>query len=256
MTKTLSVGLTSDSKINYVTFNFHNTHELEQFCDDLAGYILDKYNGYFLKLIIDKNYGYFDKTDKVQIYQAAKKDYSNMCSNKNNESKSFIRNKLYSYFKEENADSIVLEGFVLFRLGKYMQELEMLIDCAVDEYFIKAEYENFVMMLKEFVALQTPIIRLVHIFLKSDKRYCLCDENFEELTRSQILGIGFENESEIINEDDFLLSALISIAPKKIIIHQFQNIKNEQLLETLQKIFGNRLIMCEGCKICNSDRFE
>ncbi len=256
MIKTLSLGLTNDSKINYITFNFQNMQDVEQFYDDLATYIIDKYNEYFLKLIINRNYDYFDKKDKIDIYKSAKKAFSNICLSESNANKNLIKGELDNYFRKENKDSIVLEGFILFRLGKYIEELEKLIDYIVDDYFVKTEYENFIMMLKEFVALQMPIIKLAHIFLKSDKRYSICDENFEELSQSQVLGISLENEQDIINEDDFLLSALISMAPQKIIIHQFQKIKNKQLLETLQKIFDNRIIMCSGCEICNKEIYN
>ncbi|MBE7026861.1 MAG: hypothetical protein E7410_04790 [Ruminococcaceae bacterium] len=252
MIKTVSVGLVGDSKINYITFNLHNNHDIEQFYDDLAAYIISKYNDYFLKLIINRNYGYFDQKDKIFIYKSAKKTFSNIYLVEKDNRK-LIRSELNNYFTIENTCNIYLEGFVLFRLGKYMEKLEILIDRVVDDYFVKMEYENFIMMLKEFVVLQAPSIRLVHIFLKSDKRYSVCNENFEEFSQSQLLGMSLENESDIINEDDFLLSALINMAPQKIIIHQVRKIKNKQLLETLQKIFERRLTMCNGCKICDID---
>ena len=253
MIKTLSVSLVNESKSNYITFNLHSPLDIERFYNDLAIYIINKYNEYLLKLIINRNYGYFDKKDKISIYNSVKNAYSNIYSSDNSDAISIIIRELNNYFQEQDADSIVLEGFVLFRLGKYTEKLEILIDHVVDDYFVKMEYENFIMMLKEFVALQAPSIRLVHIFLKSDKRYSVCNENFEELSQSQLLGISLENESDIINEDDFLLSALINMAPQKIIIHQVRKIKNKQLLETLQKIFESRLTMCNGCKICDID---
>ena len=49
--------------------------------------------------------------------------------------KSFIQKKLYNYFIEEQTDTIILEGFVQFRLLNCFEELEWLVDSAVDEFF-------------------------------------------------------------------------------------------------------------------------
>ena len=133
------------------------------------------------------------------------------------------------------------------------EELEWLVDSAVDEFLIQKEYESFIAMLKQFVSIQAPLVRQVHIQPEPSGRYALCDENFEALTESQILGLGQEEVEGYVTDDDLLLSALISLAPKKIIIHSFQNFKNKQLYETIQKVFSERVTVCTGCKICTKN---
>ena len=253
MTKTVSVGLVDDAKINYISFLLHNKTELSFFCEDLAEYIINKYSKYFLHYIIHKNYGYFNKSDKASVFEIARKAFSNIYSGNEDVQKSFIQKKLYNYFIEEQTDTIILEGFVQFRLLNCFEELEWLVDSAVDEFLIQKEYESFIAMLKQFVSIQAPLVRQVHIQPEPSGRYALCDENFEALTESQILGLGQEEVEGYVTEDDLLLSALISLAPKKIIIHSFQNFKNKQLYETIQKVFSERVTVCTGCKICTKN---
>ena len=107
MTKTVSVGLVDDAKINYISFLLHNKTELSFFCEDLAEYIINKYSKYFLHYIIHKNYGYFNKSDKSSVFEIARKAFSNIYSGNEDVQKSFIQKKLYNYFIRIRTISVV-----------------------------------------------------------------------------------------------------------------------------------------------------
>ncbi len=250
MAKTLSVGLVENSQVKYVSFNLRSPGDIEIFCDDLALYIIDKYTNYLFGFIINKNYGYLSKTDKLEIYKTAKSSFSKIRSEILPYQKKLIMQSLYRYFFEEGAEAIVLEGFVRFRLGSYMEELEFLVDRAVDEFFLELEYKNFIKLLQEFLATQKPKIQLVHIKTEDGRRYCVCDENFEELSASRIFELTNETDYGVINEDDLLLSNLINLAPRKIIIHNKERIQNKQLYETINTLFAGRIHVCDGCERC------
>ena len=251
MTKTLSVGIINSSEINYITFNIHCVDDIKLFCSDLACYIINKYTNCFFRMIINRNYGTLSKNEKSEIYKIAENSFSNTYSGEAVHLKRYIQQKLYNYFVYEKADSIVLEGFVRFRLKSFYEELEMIIDYSVDDYFMQREYESFILMLKEFITLQKPLIKTVHIKIENDGRYVMCDENFEELSKSRILELeGLFDKESFFCEDDLLLSALISVAPRKIVIHCVYNMKNKQLLETIEAVFENRIFNCEGCIFC------
>ena len=47
------------------------------------------------------------------------------------------------------------------------------------------------------------------------------------------------SDADEIANDDLLISMLISLAPKKIIVENKEKIKNEQLFETIEKVFLN-----------------
>ena len=57
-------------------------------------------------------------------------------------------------------------------------------------------------------------------------------------------------EYEDINYDDLLISSLISLAPKKIIIHRISQFTNKELLNTIFNIFLDKVIICTECELC------
>lgn len=254
MTKSVAVGIMKEDQVNYITFRFRDISEIDFFCEDLAEYILNKYIKFFIKYIINKNYGYFNHKDKYAVFEFAQKAFLNARSKKREIHRESIQKKLYKYFIEENADIIILEGFICFRILNCFRELEKLIDSTVEEYLTSKEYESFMDLLKQFVDAQKPMLQSIHIKTEGSGQYLLYDENFETITKSYILDLEYENSETYkevyINEDDFLLSALISLAPKKIIFHNIHNIKNNQLYNTIQKIFPKRISICNGCSLC------
>ena len=56
-------------------------------------------------------------------------------------------------------------------------------------------------------------------------------------------GFGKEITDKEISYDDLLISSLITIAPKRITIHQYDKIKNIELLNTINNVFSGKVIM-------------
>jgi hypothetical protein len=50
-----------------------------------------------------------------------------------------------------------------------------------------------------------------------------------------------------VNYDDLLISALITIAPARIVLH-FQDERN--VIGTIQDVFIERVALCQGCSLC------
>lgn len=250
MSKTFSIGLTEKTSVHYVVFKLNSYAEIDAFFENLSAYIINKYTNYLLSYAVDKNYGYLSRNDKAEIYKRARCEFSKIRSEILRNHKGIIKQSLYEYFLHDCAESVVLEGFVRFRLGNYLKELEALVDCAADEFFIDFEYKSFLKLLKEFMSFQKSKIKLVHIKIETGERYFIYDENFEELSARRIFELTNEFEYETENENDFLLSSLINLAPKKIIIHNKEKITNEQLFDTLNRLFAGRITICNGCMLC------
>ena len=49
---------------------------------------------------------------------------------------------------------------------------------------------------------------------------------------------------------DVLMDTLLTIAPKKIIMHHMENFLQEALLITIQSVFGGKISICNGCVLC------
>lgn len=250
MCKTLSIGVKNNSNINYVDIYFKNGSDLESFCDALAEYIINKYETKLIYRTINNNFCYFNNYERRKIfnsildqYGAAEHDYNlrERCHN-------IIKEKLFEYIAV--SDKMILDGFVTFRLYEYVCELEKYVDKAVNEYLVQKEYEEFIELLRYFVDIQTPQENIVHIIAEPDSKYRVLNEDYKEITNDCIKEFLTEIAFGEINYDDLIISALITLAPKKIVLHNINLINNKQVVETIKKVFIKKVDVCEGCFHC------
>lgn len=219
----------------------------------LADYIMKNYEEKFIKKIIDTNYFYFNQFERKGILKEAFKVIKN-------EDKTFLntllqirrRNiivkKLMDYF--DNSNTIILDGFINFRLKEYIKDLEEIVQKAVDNFLMEKEYREFINLLKYFVEIQEPKFYNVHVIVGENGSYTLLDEKMREITNECVKEYINEISEEEINYDDLLVSSLITLAPRKVTIHSARYFKNKELLETIKNVFYNNVIICDGCCIC------
>lgn len=218
--------------------------------------IVDNYQIDTINRIMKNNYQYFkdDETNEISKKCAAilngtstssSEDYSIYINRKN-----AIVSRLYEYINE-NTD-IILEGFLRFRLKEFNNELEDVIDKVVEEYLIEREYNEFIKLLKYFVEIQESRIAVVNIVINVDGSYCMYDDSCREITEEILKELTGENLNGDKNYDDLLVSALITMAPRYIIIHNISNIRNKEVVETIKNVFCERVKTCQGCDLCIS----
>jgi len=218
----------------------------------LSDIIINHWEPKLMKKIIGDNYFYFDKVEQERIYDFARDILSIDDINGKLglfyqiKRKTFVLNKIHEYLKDNN--TIVLDGFVNFRLKEYLEQLEETVDKAVDEYLIDKEYQEFIKLLRHFVDLQETKRDLVNIFVRNDKLFLL-DENLKIIRNDE----AFDNiarDNPDINVDDILVSTLINIAPKKIVIHGFTGKEKKEVISALYNIFEGRVSFCSQCETC------
>jgi len=219
----------------------------------LADYIIKQYEDKLISRIINSNYCYFNSNEKKEIQSLALRIIRNDDKNFLNSlfqirRRNIIIRKLLDYF--EGSDSLILDGFVNFRLKDYMKDLEEVVDKAVDEFLMEREYKEFIRLLKYFVEIQDPKFNVIHVIVGYDNKYILLDENKMEITNECIQEFVNEISEGEINYDDLLVSSLITLAPRKIILHSTGQFKNKELLETIKNVFSGRVSICTGCDIC------
>ncbi len=220
----------------------------------LADYIIRQYEERLISRIINSNFCYFNTAEKKEILQRA----LNVIKN---EDKTFINSlfqirrrnviirRLLDYF--DNSNSIMLDGFVNFRLKEYIKDLEEVVDKAVDDFLMDREYKEFIRLLRYFVDIQEPKIDTVHVIVGYDNRYILLDSSKKEITNECIQEYVNEITEGEINYDDLLVSSLITFAPRKVVIHCSGQFRNRELMETIKNVFYGRVIVCQGCDICS-----
>ncbi|HHX18385.1 MAG TPA: putative sporulation protein YtxC [Clostridium sp.] len=219
----------------------------------LADYIIKEYEEKLIYRIINNNYCYFNSVEKRKIFKTA------VCAIKNNEKnflnslfqirrRNIIIRKLLDYY--QGANNLILEGFVNFRLKEYMKDLEEIVDKAVDDFLMEREYKEFIRLLRYFVDIQEPKFNAIHVVVGYDDKYILLNENKREITNECIQEFMNDIANEEINYDDLLVSSLITMAPRKIMIHGAENFRNKELLETIKNVFWEKASICTGCELC------
>ena len=156
--------------------------------------------------------------------------------------------KIEEYLSENN--EIILDGFITFRLKELKDELTGIIDRVVEEYVVEKEYSEFIKLLKYFVDIQDSRYDTVNIFISPGGEYRIEDGLNNNITKEFFEDFNEENIKGEINKHDMLVSALITCAPKSVIIHGVQNAECEEAIDTIKSIFLDKLSFCTGCDRC------
>lgn len=219
----------------------------------LADYIIEEYEEKLILRIINSNYCYFNSIEKKEILRLAlliiKNDDKNFLNSLFQiRRRNIIIRKLVDYF--ESSNKVILDGFVNFRLKDYIKDLEEIVDKAVDEFLTEREYKEFIRLLRYFVDIQEPKFNVIHVLVGYDSKYILLDESKKEITNECIQEFMNDIPEGEINYDDLLVSSLITMAPRKVIIHGANSFRNKELLETIKNVFWGKAIICPDCELC------
>ncbi|SCG82633.1 sporulation protein YtxC [Proteiniborus sp. DW1] len=222
----------------------------------IADVIIDIYQENIVERLLHYNLCYFDKEEKEKI-KASTLDYLKKNEYINTEGiiykiskKSRILKSIIDFL--EDNDSINIEGFINFRLKYYLDTIEDAIDKNIEDYFAEKEYREFIKILQYFVEVQEPKREVVNIIFTNNK-YKLIDEKRLAINNEFLEEISEELSEIDINYDDLLISSLITIAPRKIIIHLDSGTNNFDIINIIKNIFLSKVTICEGCDLCCSD---
>ncbi len=206
---------------------------------------------HFVERLIRRNHTDFAISERKMILEIVK-ELLHPCSNEDKSGimrykkrKEEIYSILYDYLRD--SDQLILDGFIRFRLKDYVEELEDTIDIAVDSYLTKKEYGEFVKLLRYFLELQEPRMDEVQVILEKEGFFKLLDGKNNMINNEYLEGFILDMVDNDVNYDDLLISALITIAPAKIVLH-FQDERN--VIGTIQDVFIERVALCQGCSLC------
>lgn len=161
--------------------------------------------------------------------------------------KNDILNKILECVKENN--NINIDGFMTFRTKELKDKINSIIEKIVEEYMVEKEYKEFIKLLKYFVNIQESKIDEINIFILEDGSYSIIDKDNNDITQ-QILGEFLESELCLeVNKDDVLISGLITYCPKKIVIHNMNNCKNQEVINTIKNVFPKRVFFSNDFQI-------
>jgi len=224
----------------------------------LSDVIVEKWERDLIRKIIRGSYSYFSRDEQDLIA-----DYTGRTLSGGSDSpdgykvnrKSQVLHRLRDYF--DTADELVLEGFVHFRLRDYIEELEEAVDRAVDEFLMEREHREFIRLLRHFVELQEPRIDHVHVVLGPGHAFRLLDDDGGAIRSEALEEFVAEMTESEVSYEDLLISALITLAPRALTLHlSDRQPGQEEALETILGVFGDRTVQCEGCHLCHPPRAQ
>ncbi|AFL98647.1 YtxC-like family protein [Desulfitobacterium dehalogenans ATCC 51507] len=143
-----------------------------------------------------------------------------------------------------------MEGFLRFRAKDYKEEIHKAVNYVVNEHVIETEYEEFINLLRRFVDSQKPRIHTLHVGITRQGKFNLYNEEGKKITKKYMDDLSFMDTSQELTYEDLLVSALIAVAPRKIVMHiRYEGYKDT--LQTICKVFEGRVSYCtENCSIC------
>ncbi|MBB5324527.1 putative sporulation protein YtxC [Anoxybacillus tepidamans] len=153
-----------------------------------------------------------------------------------------IMNAVVSFLKDGLSFSI--GSFVTFRLKAYIERLHHYVELAIDEYKLEQEYQNFVQMLRDYVAEREanwPVVHLVH----RSPDFLFFDEQFRQVTNQELKQWIDRNlsVSQPMYIDSSVLAPLVSIAPHT--IYLYTEHADDGMVQTIQNVFQERLRFCQ-----------
>ncbi len=217
--------------------NLPENADIYQFATQITGEIMANYEKPLLKKIAEREFPHSSPGERMEIVRIALRHAD---GNSNDvmdavhyeRRKALIEEKTLDYLKENG--SIIINGFVNFRLEEYKDELRNLCHDAAEELYAMKEYDEFMNMLRFFVSVQAPKENLVHI-IKKDGTMRIYNKRHRDITDFYCEESIFSDEG--FTREDIILSSLITISPRKIIIHDKS--ENEQIYETIANVFHN-----------------
>lgn len=210
-------------------------------CDLLVCLIIDNFEHKLLKQFLVQNYFYFDSLEINKVFEICEDilcesdDYS--FENRYN----ILFDNLYDYISQNN--KLYLNGFLTFRNKDYIKYLSDILDLSVNKFIIEREYLEFISLLKIYINSHSSSINLVRLYYNNSKP-TLFDENDNLI---DVRGDSFDMKylSDIsFSSNDYILNALLTLAPKKIIVY-LSDASIDEFINTLSLIFENRITICK-----------
>ena len=246
------ISVSKDETSGSVTYIYFDPSDdifvLDQYVNVVAEYIIDRYERRLLRRILDEDYSDFSSVSKREILKNIEY-FSDDPEIGYGARKKTVLLSIYDYLKEDS--TMLIDGFVAFRLKEYEELLSRLVDRMTQQYVAQKEYDEFIELLRYFVNIQQPRPSLVHIIVSPDGGYTLLNESGEDIT-ARCFADFIEGEILLTEEayDDLLISVLITLAPENVTVHNSTCIKNHELFSTISQVFDGKITYCRGCEIC------
>lgn len=143
-----------------------------------------------------------------------------------------------------------LEGVLTFRCRDYMDAIDDAVDRAVDDLLMEREYREFIRLLKCFVDAQPSRIGKVNAILQREGAFMLLDAQGHPIESETVREFVVEMVDSELNYEDLLVSALITLAPARVVLHGPPDLMQAGSAVTVRDVYAGRADVCNGCTFC------
>lgn len=159
---------------------------------------------------------------------------------------------VYNEIKEKQ--TLNIEGWLQFRLGKYKILLKDILEQFIEEYMTKKEVVTFIKFMRDVSLLAVPLEEEIHVVYEMEGKVQIYNKGLKNVTGYYIKKYCKDLLLDsTLTREDLLLHVLITICPKNITIHRRENMKTKQFMNTLEIIFEENIRYCEGCDFCKPE---
>lgn len=218
----------------------------------LADLIARNWQVCLLERTIRQNYRYLDSDERSLILGQARRVLEGSGDGGELLSEALRRGRILQALQDylEGNGDLLVEGFVTFRLRDYLEELEEVVDQAVDDFLMDREQAEFIRLLRHFVDAQAPRLDLLHVIIRPEGSFQLMDACQNAISDEYLEEFVSEVAAKDVNAEDLLISALITVAPQRLVVHQQPGSGAGEGVDTIRRVFAGRVRMCRGCSIC------
>lgn len=215
--------------------------------DIISNCILLFFEPVLIRRSINLNYFYFDDFEKKTI---EKNCYDYIIDNEDDSLK-FRKEEIWTnvlkYLSENK--SMILDGFVNFRLGDYLTTVDNIVDYSVSKYIVEKEYTEFINLLKLYIDSKECEAKLVHLVYSGGESILLDEHRNIISLEDDIFNAKYLSDISF-SSNDYALNALLTLLPERIEIHIIGY--EDEFIDTLKLIFGTRIFICRNCNICRT----
>lgn len=222
----------------------------------LSDLIVNDWERSILRELIKSQYECFNQGEQKVILSSASRSLDSRSDGRPDlfrrvERKGKVLRLILEYLNAQQ--EINLDGFITFRLQDYREQLGDAVGQAVDDFLMEKEYLEFINLLRYFVEAQEPKLKLVHVIILPKGAFKLMDDKGATVTKEYLAESFLEIDTEV-NSDDLLVSALITLAPERIVLHCPTELDRMEALDTIRNVFEGKVTTCRGCHLCKQER--
>lgn len=244
-----NINFLRNNQTCYTFYLSEKDTDIIKLADIITEFIIDTYEKNIIKKILCNDYPYFSTSEKDTIISKA----LNLLHAENNDivkilislKRRFLIKQSVLNFLSGNS-TMNLSGFIHFRLTEYKKLLSELIEKVINDFKLQNEYKEFIAMLKFFVDTQKNRAPKLHIIFEKNGEYTLLNEYNKNITTECFKDFIKEKQTHSLSNEDLLISSLITLAPKKLIIHLATPHYNKKILSTIEQIFVNKVTLDEA----------